>query len=135
MNTARPYSHHSIAVKRRKLNESKTLPDRKYNHNMGSQGTVKNENSLGENTIQPTLTTTTPEVESEEITLAKIPVAKKPLPNLLTTTNYSSLKSASKRKRVAVDPNSLFLPSCSSGNQEQKLNSPVVDKPATTQTS
>lgn len=118
-----------ITLKRRKLNESTALPIRKPIHRVSLQASVKHKNSLSNPTILPSSSTPTTKVESEKTLLAELPRAKNLQTNRLTTTNYSGLKSASKRKRVVDNSNSLFLPSCASENQIQEHNSPKTDTP------
>ena len=118
-----------IALKRRKLNESTALPNRKPIHRVSLQTSVKHKNSLNNPTILPTSSSPTTKVEPEDISLAKLPLAKNLHTNRLTTTDYSGLKSASKRKRVVDNSNSLFLPSRASEDQVQEHNSPKTDTP------
>lgn len=124
-----PTSPQPKALKRRKLNESAALPNRKPIHRVSLQASVKHKNSLSNPTILPTSSPPTTKVKQEEISLAELPIAKNLHTNRLTTTNYSGLKSASKRKRVVDNSHSLFLPSCASENRVQEHNSPKTDTP------
>lgn len=106
---------HCLALKRRKTNnnESTVKICQKLTRDVSCQTLPTHTKSSNSYKDQTTQTPLSPKVklESEDLSLATIRSIARPPTSRQTVTDYSGLKSASKRKDTADEHRSLFLPS------------------------